>query len=63
MAMTEIIKLLGSILRWCIAGFKGEFVNFYDDKFERVNFVAGVILLLVFTLIFIPLIFFLLRTD
>jgi hypothetical protein len=62
MAYTEIIKLLGSILRWGINGFKGEFSNFYGEKFERANFIAGIIVILVFVLVLIPLIAFFLRS-
>jgi uncharacterized membrane protein YesL len=56
MAYTEILKLLGSILRWSIRGFKGEFKDFYDEKFERANFIGGIILLLIIALILLPLI-------
>jgi hypothetical protein len=61
MAYTEILKLLGSILRWGISGFKGEFKDFYDEKFERANFIAGIILLLIIALILLPLISFILN--
>jgi hypothetical protein len=63
MAYTEILKLLGSILRWAINGFKGEFGRFYNEKSETANFIAGIIVLLLFASVFIPLISFLLGSD
>ena len=56
MAYTEIIKFLGSLLRWAANGFKGKFVDYYDEKFERVNFIIGIILIIFIILLIIPVI-------
>jgi len=56
MAYTEILKFLGSIVRWAASGFRKSFGEFYDDKFERQNFVAGVVAVLLFFLAVVPLV-------
>jgi hypothetical protein len=56
MVYTELLKLCGSLLRWSLKGFKGEFKDYYDEKFEKSNFIAGCILILIVMIILIPLI-------
>jgi len=56
MAYTELIKFLGSLLRWAVNGFKGKFVDYYDEKLERENFTFGIILIILIVLIIIPII-------
>lgn len=56
MAYTEIIKFLGSILRWTFYGFNGKFMDYYDEKFERVNSKVGIFLIILIALLVIPII-------
>ena len=64
MAYTEILKLLGGIVRWGINGFKGAFSNYYDEKYEHVNFITGIVVLAVFFIISVPLVgIFIFRQD
>jgi uncharacterized Tic20 family protein len=56
MAYTEIIKFLGSLVRWVVHGLNGKFVDYNDEKFDRENFIAGIIVTIFIASILIPLI-------
>jgi hypothetical protein len=61
MAYTELFQFLGAFIRWSISGFKGPYIEFFDKKFERQNFIASVVFLVVIFLAILPTIGFILR--
>lgn len=62
MENVEILKALGAFSRWIFSGFKGSFMNFYDDKNDRLNFVIGIVFLVVVFTIILPAVFFILNS-
>jgi hypothetical protein len=47
MAYTELFQFLGAFVRWSLSGFKRPYIEFHDEKFERQNFIASIVFLVV----------------
>jgi uncharacterized Tic20 family protein len=61
MAYTELFQFIGAFVRWSLSGFKRPYIEFHDEKFEKQNFAASVVFLIVIFLMILPAIGFLLR--
>ena len=57
MAYTGILKFLGAMVRWLVNGFTRPLSEYFEPDSDRLNFIAGIFVVLLSMLIVIPLIY------
>jgi hypothetical protein len=56
MAYTGLLKILGALVRWMLNGFRIPFSEYCDEDFDRPNFIAGLVVVLILVLVLVPLV-------
>jgi hypothetical protein len=55
MAYTGLLRILGALARWMLNGFGIPFSEYCDEDFDRPNFIAGLVVVLILVLVLVPL--------
>jgi hypothetical protein len=63
MAYTEILKLFGTIVRWAFNGFRGKYIDYCDERYDRANFLVGITITILMVLLILPVLSWLLSLS